>query len=96
MRNQVSLSPSDSGPVVNGWHKTDDSGRPTVVARPFIAPAGLTNPWTVAFTAPALDIPAGTGSFNVTYEPLAKFIDRVIFPPLEGASLSPSVKPEPA
>jgi uncharacterized protein with ParB-like and HNH nuclease domain len=29
-------------------------------------------------------------------EPLAKFIDRVIFPPLEGASLSPSVKPEPA
>jgi hypothetical protein len=31
-----------------------------------------------------------------TYEPLAKFIDRVIFPPLEGASLSPSVKPEPA
>jgi hypothetical protein len=32
----------------------------------------------------------------VTVEPLAKFIDRVIFPPLEGASLSPSVKPEPA
>jgi hypothetical protein len=32
----------------------------------------------------------------VSYEPLAKFIDRVIFPPLEGASLSPSVKPEPA
>jgi hypothetical protein len=31
-----------------------------------------------------------------TPEPLAKFIDRVIFPPLEGASLSPSVKPEPA
>jgi hypothetical protein len=30
------------------------------------------------------------------FEPLAKFIDRVIFPPLEGASLSPSVKPEPA
>src|ERR1019366_7675473 len=27
-------------------------------------------------------------------EPLAKFIDRVIFPPLEGASLLPSVKPE--
>jgi hypothetical protein len=29
-------------------------------------------------------------------EPLAKFIDRVIFPPLEGASLSPPVKPESA
>jgi hypothetical protein len=33
---------------------------------------------------------------NIQSEPLAKFIDRVIFPPLEGASLSPSVKPEPA
>jgi hypothetical protein len=33
---------------------------------------------------------------DVIKEPLAKFIDRVIFPPLEGASLSPSVKPEPA
>jgi hypothetical protein len=33
---------------------------------------------------------------GVLVEPLAKFIDRVIFPPLEGASLSPSVKPEPA
>jgi hypothetical protein len=35
-------------------------------------------------------------SLAQTHEPLAKFIDRVIFPPLEGASLSPSVKPEPA
>jgi hypothetical protein len=36
------------------------------------------------------------GNRPLANEPLAKFIDRVIFPPLEGASLSPSVKPEPA
>jgi hypothetical protein len=34
--------------------------------------------------------------YHLKHEPLAKFIDRVILPPLEGASLSPSVKPEPA
>jgi hypothetical protein len=39
---------------------------------------------------------AGVVLEQVILEPLAKFIDRVIFPPLEGASLSPSVKPEPA
>ena len=33
---------------------------------------------------------------QLSREPLTKFIERVILPPLEGASLSPSVEPEPA
>lgn len=63
-----SYTPSDSGPVINGWHESDESGRPTIVARPFLAPVGLTDPVTVATTAPALTIPAGTGSLIATYD----------------------------